>query len=76
MPMHDATYVSVEGFGKRTSLSTRAVWRLVGEGIIPSLRVGRRRLIPLQAGLSALLAQDRGGARQHGRTYPDPRPAA
>jgi hypothetical protein len=56
--MPDTQFVSVEEFGRRTSLSARSVWRLLERGLLPSLRVGRRRLVPLVAGVDALRGLD------------------
>ena len=50
--------VSVAEFSAQTSLSTRHIWRLIKEHKIPSLRVGRRRVIPLDPALEALIAID------------------
>ncbi len=51
-------FVSVPSFADRTSLSVRTVWDLVASGEIPSIRVRRRRLIPLQRALKALAEVD------------------
>jgi len=56
--MSDTQFVSVEEFGRRTSLSIRSVWRLLQRGLLPSLRVGRRRLVPLAEALDALRKLD------------------
>ena len=53
-----ATWVSVEQFATQTSLSTRHVWRLIAERRIPSYRVGRRRVIPLDLALDALTTNE------------------
>ena len=47
-------FVSVPEFASRTSLSARAVWRLIMSNSIPSLRVGSRRLVPLDAAMAAI----------------------
>ena len=47
-------FVSVREFTGRTSLSIRTVERLLERGEIPSIRVGRRRLIPLNSAIKAL----------------------
>jgi len=54
MSLHDPDFTSVEEFAQRTSLSARSIWRLVAAGRLPSLSVGRRRLIPLAEGIDAL----------------------
>ena len=56
--MHNQTsiLVSVPEFAARTSLSARHVWRLIREHKIPSHRVGRRRVIPLDPAVEALMA--------------------
>ena len=58
--MHDrdSILVSVPEFAAKTSLSTRHVWRLISAGRIPSFRVGRRRIIPIDPALEALRAND------------------
>ncbi len=48
------TFVSVPEFAARTSLSVRQVWRLISHHDLPTLRVGRRRLIRLDEGVRAL----------------------
>jgi hypothetical protein len=50
--------VSVPEFAARTSLSARHVWRLIREHKIPSHLVGRRRVIPIDPALEALIAND------------------
>ncbi len=52
--MPEQAFVSVEDFAIRTSLSVRSVWRLVQQNQLPSLRVGRRRLLPLNEALDAI----------------------
>ena len=52
--MSEQAFSSVPEFALATSLSQRGVWRLLERGALPSLRVGRRRLIPLKAGLAAI----------------------
>ena len=47
-------YVSVEQFAARTSLSTRSIWKLLQEKRLPSLRVGGRRLLPVDEALEAI----------------------
>jgi excisionase family DNA binding protein len=52
--MTQPDFVSVETFARRTGLSVRTVWRLVHQGQVGTIRVGRRRLIPLRAALEAI----------------------
>lgn len=59
---HDSILVSVPEFADKTSLSVRHVWRLISEGRIPSIRVGRRRVIPIDPALEALRANDTSAA--------------
>jgi excisionase family DNA binding protein len=47
-------FVSIQSFSEHTSLSVRTVERLLERREIPSIRVGRRRLIPLRAAIEAL----------------------
>ncbi len=47
-------YVSVEQFAARTSLSTRSIWKLLQEKRLPSLRVGGRRLLPVDEAMEAI----------------------
>ncbi len=47
-------FVSVPRLSELTSLSIRQVWRLVRRGDVPSLKVGRRRLVPLKEAIQAL----------------------
>ena len=47
---------SVPLFAELTSQSARAVWRQVARGEIPSFKLGRRRLIPVDTALAALVA--------------------
>jgi excisionase family DNA binding protein len=55
MPTHaDPQFVSVGDFAQRTSLSVRHIWRLIALGQLPTLRLGRRRLLPFEAGVKAL----------------------
>jgi len=56
--MPEKSFVSVEHFAAIVDLSSRSVWRLVAEGHLPSLKVGRRRLLPLGACIQAI--EDRG----------------
>jgi excisionase family DNA binding protein len=51
--------VSVEEAAKRLGISPRGVARLMTSGELPSLRVGRRRLVPLGA-LERLIARGTG----------------
>ena len=46
--------VSVEKAAQLLGISERLAWTLVGSGVIPSIRLGRRVLIPV-AGLDDLL---------------------
>ena len=55
---HGSILVSVPEFAAQTSLSVRHVWRLISAGQIPSLRVGRRRIIPIDSALEALRANE------------------
>ncbi len=58
--MHNETsiLVSVPEFAARTSLSARHIWRLIQEHKLPSHLVGRRRVIPLDPAIEALIAID------------------
>ena len=47
-------FVSVPRLSELTSLSIRQVWRLVRRGDVPSLKVGRRRLVPLKEAIQAI----------------------
>ncbi len=50
----DRSFLSVPEFASNTGLSTRTIWRLIREGELPSLQIGRRRLIQLDAGVKAI----------------------
>ena len=58
MHNHGSALVSVAAFAAKTSLSTRQIWRLIKEHKIPSHRVGRRRVIPLEPAIEALIEID------------------
>ena len=58
--MSDQVFTSVDEFAALTSLSARSVWRLLARGRLPSVQVGRRRLIPVEEAAAALRALDRG----------------
>jgi hypothetical protein len=47
-------YVGMEHFAGVTGLSPRFVAKLVAREAIPSIKVGRRRLVPLDRALAAL----------------------
>ncbi len=53
----DVVLASIPEFARRTGLSARTIWRLVDNGSIPSLRVGRRRLVPCDDAIAALRQQ-------------------
>ena len=55
MSTHDRTFLSVNEFARSIGLSSRSVWRLVGQRDIPSMLIGRRRLIPAGEGIEALV---------------------
>ena len=63
MKQHEPTYDSVDSFSERTSLSTRAVWEMIRSGQLPSLKIGKRRLIPLAEAIEALERVGRAQAR-------------
>jgi hypothetical protein len=56
--MTEQSYDSITRFADRTSLSARQVWRLLRSNDLPSIRVGGRRLIPIEDGLAALQQLD------------------
>lgn len=47
-------FVSVSDLAELTTLAPRTVRALLADGRLPSVRVGRRRLIPLREALGAL----------------------
>jgi excisionase family DNA binding protein len=47
--------VSIRDAAARLAVGEREVWKLVGNGALPSLKLGRRRLIPSDA-LDAFIA--------------------
>jgi excisionase family DNA binding protein len=47
-------FVSIERFAWITGLSARQVSRMLTSGELPSLKIGRRRLIPVGRALAAL----------------------
>lgn len=53
-----SVFVSVPEFAARTSLSVRQVWRLISNHGLPTLRVGRRRLVRLSEAIDALESLD------------------
>jgi len=46
---------SIPDFARRTSLSVATVWRRVYDGTIPTISIGKRRLVPADA-LQALIS--------------------
>ena len=52
-------FVSVGEFASLTSLSPRSVWRLIKANVVPSIRVGGRRLIPLNEAIQAIRMNNR-----------------
>ena len=54
MSYKDTLYVSVNEFAHMVGLSSRTVWRLVAVDCLPSLLIGRRRLLPIEASIAAL----------------------
>jgi excisionase family DNA binding protein len=41
--------IGVSDLATRLGLSTRSIWRIIGRGELPTLRIGRRRLVRLSA---------------------------
>jgi excisionase family DNA binding protein len=52
----DASFARPERFAGISDLGPRTVWKLIAEGKLPVIRVGRRTLIPIDEGLAALRA--------------------
>ena len=53
--MHaNARFLSVPEFALVVSLSERTCWNLIRNGTLPTLKVGRRRLIALEQGIRAI----------------------
>ena len=59
--MQAVAFVGVQRFAAIIGISDRQVWRLVRDGSIPSLKLGRRRLIPLADAIAAVRDPDRHG---------------
>ena len=49
-----ARFISVPEFAAVVSLSERTCWNLIRDGSLPTLRVGRRRLIEIEEGVRAI----------------------
>ena len=66
MGTQDRTFLSVPEFATNIGLSTRTIWRLIRDGELPSLQIGRRRLIQLDAGVEAIarIAQANSGKKE------------
>ena len=47
-------FISVPEFAVVVSLSERTCWNLIRDGSLPTLRVGRRRLIKVEEGVRAI----------------------
>lgn len=45
--MTERTFIHTEDLAKRWGLATRTVQRLLRDGKVPSVQIGRQRLIPL-----------------------------
>lgn len=50
----ESRLASVDHFAEITDLSARTIWGLIAAQKIPVLRIGRRTLIPVEDGISAL----------------------
>jgi len=46
--------VNVREFARLCSLSERTIWALIRDDKIPSIKIGKRRLVPLEKGYAAL----------------------
>lgn len=56
MTQAEAIAISVEAAAQRLSISRSLAWELVWAGRLPTVRLGRRRLVPVKA-LEDLLAE-------------------
>ena len=57
--MNAVAFVSVRKFATIIGISDRQTWRMVRDGSIPSIKLGRRRLIPLADAVAAIHQLDR-----------------
>jgi hypothetical protein len=60
----EALFIGVSHFAKKFDVSPRTVHRRIADGTLPTLKLGRRRLIALQ---KLLRDQDRDKANTEGR---------
>jgi excisionase family DNA binding protein len=73
MTGQDEPFVSFRQFAERTSLSLRTISRMAADGRIPTIAVGRRRLIAYPKALAALQASsDTDGQSVARRSERDP----
>ena len=73
MPEPTPIFVSPDHFASLTSLGLRTVRRLLASGEVPSVKVGSRRLIPLNRAISLLGATDSDAVATAPRSFPKPK---